>query len=129
MSTSMCTSWDQRGLVEDLLARGVDDWLDLGLIVDIARRAETRSEEGLTAVAMGLVCSVMVQGLMQPGAVVAGKFEPWVVTPGVALERIIREWLAVGTRDLRPGDVVWLRNTETGDGLGRSVLDREVCAE
>lgn len=121
----MTTSWEQRGLVEDLLARGVDDWIDLGLVVEVARRAGAASEEALTTIAIGLMSCVVVQGQMKPGVVAEGAFESWEMGAGEAVERIIREWLATGTRNLRPGDVAWLCNTEAGDALGRAVLERE----
>ncbi len=123
----MSEIWDQRGLVEDLLARGVDDWIDLGLVVDVAGRGGATSNEALTGLAIGLVSTVVVEGLMQPGSVADGAFEPWATGTGEAVARIVREWLAIGTPNLRPGDIAWLCNSDAGDARGRAVLEREAA--
>lgn len=117
--------WNQRGLIDDLLARGVDDWVDLGLVVDIARRGQPSSDEARTFLAIGLVSIVVIEGLMVAGAVSEGAFDPWHVSPGDAVERIVREWRQVGTRPLLPGDIAWLCNTAAGDARGQVVLHRE----
>lgn len=123
----MTEQWDQRGLVEDLLARGVDDWIDLGLVVDVARRAGGSSDEALTGLAIGLVSTVLIEGLMRPGTVADGVFKPWVIDSGEAVARIVREWLAIGTTAVRPGDIAWLCNTDIGDARGRAVIEREAA--
>jgi hypothetical protein len=54
----------------------------------------------------------IVQWLLASGQVIAGhptedsKFVPWKETPGEALERIEREWTALG-REPNLGDIVW----------------------
>jgi hypothetical protein len=107
----------------------VDDWLDLGLVVDVARRRESLPDEALTALAIGLVAIVLSERLMKPGSVKEGSFESWEAGPGEALDRIVREWLSIGTPNLRPGDVAWLCNTDVGDARGRAVLEREAASE
>jgi hypothetical protein len=121
----MVTTWDDRTLVEDLVARAVDDWLDPGIVVQIARRGTRDSDEAAFALALGLVAEALFGGLVVPGDVREGTFHPWELAPEQAYERIVREWLPLGVRDVRPGDVAWLGNTDAGRRLGEKVLRRE----
>lgn len=119
------SEWDQRGLVDDVLARGIDDWIDLGLVIDIARRAAPSSEEARTLLAIGIVSTVLIEGLMLAGTVSEGSFLPWKSSPSDAAMQIVREWRDVGNRPLRPGEIAWLCNTDAGDLVGHAVLERE----
>jgi len=118
------SSWDQRGLIEDLAARGVDDWADLGIAVDIARRVAPSAGEARTTLAIGIVAVAIAQGLVCAGSVSDGTFEPWTLSAEDAITRIVREWSELAT-DPRPGDVAWLCNTTDGDLIGAAVLERE----
>lgn len=118
-------AWDAEGLIEDLVATGVDDWIDLGLVVQIARRGGARGAEAETMAAIGLVTVALVDGLITLGEVRADGFVPWDVDVPTAIVRLVSEWWARGLERVLPGDVAWLSNTEKGDALGRSVLDRE----
>jgi hypothetical protein len=116
--------WDDRGLVEDLVARGVDDWIDFGIAIDIARRVIPAAGEGRTTLAIGIVSAAIAKGLVIAGVVSKGEFEAWSLSAGDAVERIVRDWSGL-TADPRPGDIAWLCNTTDGDRLGAAVLERE----
>jgi hypothetical protein len=69
----MTISWDQRSLVEDVVARGVDDWIDLNVVVSVAGRAVKGDSLGeLTAASLGLVTVLIIQELVRPGAIEGG---------------------------------------------------------
>lgn len=120
----MNTRWDERGLVEDLVARGVDDWVDLGVVTDIARRIAPDSGEARTVVAIGIVSIALSEGFVTAGSVSRGGFVSWQLSLADATARIVREWMKLSV-DPRPGDIAWLCNTSKGDQLGRAVLERE----
>lgn len=107
------------------MARGVDDWVDLGLVIDVAQRAGWASDEARTSLAIGLVSIVIVEGLMVAGVVREDSFRPWSESHGDAVVRIVREWRKAGTRLLLPGEIAWLCNTAAGDALGHAILDGE----
>lgn len=121
----MTTGWEQRSLVEDILARGVDDWVDVGQVVQVAKR-EAISSDGPDILALGLVSTVLFRRLMIAGDVVKGKFQAWDVPPEAAFSRIAEHWFRAEVDNrLLPGDIGWMCNTAEGDIIGRAVLERE----
>lgn len=118
------TSWDERGLLEDLLARGVDDFIDVGLVVQIAKRSGATDEEALRAMTLGLITEALALDLMVAGSV-RSSFDPWRLSAGESAARFARELNGVQLRDLRPADICWLMVTRAGAELGREVLRRE----
>lgn len=121
----MTTTWDDRTLLEDVLAHGVDDWLDLGWIVQIARRAGVKDAAVTRAIAIGLVAEVVIGGLAEAGEVTEHGFRRWEMTSDAALGRIVEEWLAYGLESPTPGAICWLSITHEGEARGREVLRRE----
>lgn len=119
------TRWDDRSLLEDLVANGVDDWVyEAWLCGNIARRRASDPEER-RAIALGLIAEVLFSGLMVPGSVAEDGFMPWHSSLAESFERIATAWLNVPDPDVRPGEIVWLSNTESGEKLGEAVLRRE----
>jgi hypothetical protein len=118
--------WDQRGLLEDALARGVEDWVHVAEFSAIARRASATSIEALRALAIGLITQALVNELMVAGDVDESGFHPWTGTVGDAVVRIVRSWDPVEAYP-PAGSVAWLANTPKGDALGHAVLDREAA--
>lgn len=118
----------RESMLEDLLAHGVDDWVDACEVFDIARGGlEDLSDR--RALALGLITEVLVAGLMVPGDVTEHVgFGPWNVSAGAAVERIASEWLARSDPPVMMGDIVWLRNTPQGDAIGEAVLERAAAA-
>lgn len=119
------TTFDDRSLLEDLLARSVDDWVSDAALIGIARRLTVSDPEAQRLLAIGLVAQVLVQGLMVAGDLDAVGHQPWECSPGDAVARVAEEWLARSNTPLAPGEVVWLDNTEAGRLIGEAVLARE----
>ena len=120
------TTFEDRTLLEDLVANGVDDWVYEALVYgNIARRVVAAPTER-RAVALGLITEALLTGFMEAGETPAGEgFVPWPVEPIDAVTRICREWTARDDPGVGPGEIVWLRNTPKGDALGNAVLERE----
>jgi len=120
------SGFDDRTLLEDLLANGVDDWVYEALICGNIARRVVDDPADRRAIAIGLIAAAVIDGLVVPGQPVAGGgFEPWDLSPEQATLRVAREWLERAEVDVGPGAIVWLQNTATGDVIGRAVLDRE----
>lgn len=124
-SESETTTWEDRGLLEDVMARSVDDWVYPAEIEGIAARTGLNDREAVRALSIGLVAEAIVKRLLIAGEVSASGFVPWECSPSAAVERIVEEWMAWGESQLTPGAIVWLAPTETGERLGRAVLRRE----
>lgn len=76
------TTWDKRGLIEDLLARAIDDWLHVADFVAVGKRLGIESQEGLQYFAAGLITQVLCRYLMLAGDVDDLGFHPWSCNPG-----------------------------------------------
>ncbi len=116
---------DDRTLVEDILANGVDDWVYAGWVYQIARRTGLRDPVDLRAIALGLTVDVLARGLM-----VAGEFDgeghmPWDCSTAAAVERVVESWIAWGEAPPTPGAIVWLALTSAGREIAEVVLERE----
>jgi len=120
------SEFEDRTLIEDLVANGVDDWVYEALVCgNIARRVVSLPVER-RAVALGLIAEVLFTGLMVAGETPKGRgFVPWESGPLESLARIARAWMPREDPDVGPGEIVWLRNTAKGNTLGREVLKRE----
>ena len=114
-----------RGLVDDLVARGVDDWVYDAEILDIAYRCGLEAPSDRRTVAIGLVAEVLIGGLMEAGNVSDEGFTAWTCSPIDAVARVAREWLSRADPLVMPGEIVWLSNTTRGTELGEAVLRRE----
>ena len=120
------STFDDRTLIEDLVAHGVDDWVYEALVFgNIARRVASDPTDR-RAIAIGLISEALLAGLMEAGETVPGTgFVPWRLDPEQAVVRIAREWTKRDDPGVGPGEIVWLRNTDRGDTLGNNVLERE----
>jgi hypothetical protein len=118
-------AWDKRTLVENLLVRGVDDWIHVSEVVQVSRRSGLTEREGLRALALGLMTEMMARQLMVPGDVDEFGFQPWPSTIGDWIQRIVETW---DDEELSPtpGSVAWFALTPEGDRLGRLILAREL---
>ena len=110
-------------LIEDLVSRGVDDWVADAELIDIAGRIVTTPVDRRT-VAIGLVAEALLRGLVEAGDVSRGGFAAWGCSAADALERIAKEWLAADDPLVTHGEIAWLSNTASGDALGNHVLAR-----
>lgn len=114
-----------RTLVEDLVARGVDDWIYDAELLDIAACAGAHEPLDRRAVAIGLAAEVLIGGLMEAGTVTGTAFTPWMCSSVEAVARIADDWLSRSDPLVMPGEIMWLSNTARGAALGESVLARE----
>lgn len=118
-------AWSDSTFVEDVLAHGVDDWVDDGLVYDVAMRSGVKDRRVLRSLCFGLLAEVLISELMVAGRVTRDGFVPWRIPPEAALDRIVRSWQAWGLEPPTPGAVCWLANTAKGDEIGVAVLGRE----
>jgi hypothetical protein len=119
------STWDERTLVEDLLARGVDDWVSAAEVFDVASRSAVSDPFALRALSVGLIAEVLVRGWMVAGDVTGSGFNRWDCTTAEAIMKVSDAWFAREQPLVMPGEVVWLNTTEQGAALGSGVLQRE----
>jgi hypothetical protein len=119
------SGWDDRTLLEDLLARGVDDWIYAAEVYDIIARTELPDPAQLRMLAIGLIAEAIVRGLVLPGEFDGAEHRPWDCSRGEAIARIQEEWLEWGADVPTPGAIVWLDITPAGREIGEAVLARE----
>lgn len=116
-------------LLEDLVARGVGDWVQasevVGLVID---HLGPLTDEGIEAAALGLVALAVGRDLVVSGDLSGATFEAWNTSPAESLWRIVRSWAELG-RLPHLGEVCWLMNTSLGDDLGQRVLGQAPGAD
>jgi hypothetical protein len=61
---------------------------------------------------------------MNAGDVTLDGFKDWDTAPNEVLERVEREWVALG-RAPNLGEICWLSNTEAGDKRARGLGDNK----
>jgi len=122
------TTWDQRTLLEDVPAHGVDDWVYAGWVYHISLRSGLREPSQLRALSLGLIAELLTRGLMVAGEYDGDAYRPWDCPAGEAIERITRAWIEWGESQPTPGAIVWLDVTESGQKIGSEVLAREAAS-
>ncbi|MCZ7629439.1 MAG: hypothetical protein M5U19_10470 [Microthrixaceae bacterium] len=76
------SGFEDRTLIEDMLANGVDDWVDEALVFGNIARRVTEDASDRRAVAIGVIVSVLLAGQMEAGETPSGEgFRRWDVTP------------------------------------------------
>jgi hypothetical protein len=114
-----------RNLLEDLLARGVDDWVYDAQLLDIAASHGVESAADRRTLAIGLVAEALIGGFMEAGTVSNDGFVRWACSADAAVQTVTSEWLSRHDPLVMPGEIVWLTNTARGSGVGERVLARE----
>lgn len=114
-----------RTLAEDVLAQGAEDWVHAPQLLDIAGRAGGANAEVRRDVAIGLLVSLVADGLIEIGWVTDGRHRPWGCSQGEAVLRVARDWWSRESPYVRAGDLFWLAVTPAGDSIGRAVWARE----
>ena len=117
-------AWDRRTLIEDALARAVDDWVHVADFIAIARRTQLDSPEALRALALGLIVELLAKGMVVAGDADELGFHPWEIAPEDAILRVVESWSEDDVSPT-PGSVAWFTTTSTGKRIGRDVLARE----
>jgi hypothetical protein len=114
-----------RTFLEDLVARGVDDWVYDAELLDIAARHGVEAPDDRRTLAIGLAGAALFSGLMEAGTVTDDGFAPWACSTSAAIEKIASDWLSRDDPLVMPGEIVWLNNTPRGTAVGEAVLARE----
>ena len=101
--------------VEEVLKRGLEDWIQAAEVASVAKvTGGQRTDLGIQTLALEVVAELVRSRLMKPGDVTEDGFHEWDLEPDDALNRISREWKALG-RLPELGEVCWLSNTSDGD--------------
>jgi hypothetical protein len=108
-------------LIDELLIRGIDDWVTASEVAWIAKsKGKAETDDSVTQLSLDLIRAALLAGLMKAGDVTDGGFFAWETGPEESGVRIQREWKELGhLPDL--GDVCWLANTEAGDDRARAI--------
>jgi hypothetical protein len=116
--------WDDLSLKEQVLVRGLDDWVYAADVYGIAAGSGLAEPSAIRELSLGLTSEILVEGLMVAGEVDGTGHRPWEMSTGDAIVRITEDWLE-WTEQLTPGAVVWLDLTETGRALAKDALRRQ----
>lgn len=105
--------------VNEILLSGLDDWIQASEVDSVARTVGGAATEAeVQQLSLEIIRKVIKDGLMEVGDVTAQGFHAWDLSADDALERIEREWKALG-RNPNLGEICWLSNTEEGDKRAR----------
>lgn len=105
--------------IDEILLLGLDDWIQATEIASVARMVGgATTEDEARELSIKIINEVVQAGLMKAGDVRQGGFHEWDLVANEALERIKREWSALG-RGPNLGEICWLSNTEEGDKRAR----------
>jgi hypothetical protein len=110
-------------IAEDLVLRGLDDWLDLSEVVWVVRSKTGVDGEQLRSATLEAIRQVLEAKLVTVGDLTTCNFVPWNSPTESSLKRIEAEWK---TLNQRPGlgDVAWFSTTPAGDALAKQLKAR-----
>jgi hypothetical protein len=114
-----------RTLAEDVLARAAEDWIYEAEVIDLVRQSGLEDPATLRDLAVGLICRLIVEGMLVPGDVGEEGHAPWQISQGEALERLTRQWAMKADPFVMPGTIVWLATTPDGQAVGEAIWHRE----
>jgi len=107
---------------QEILARGLSDWVDLSEILGLTRRWAQRDDLDTRSEVLRILKGLIESRLMAPGDVTRDEgFIEWSLSPDGSMAEIVQRWDALG-REPTVGDVCWLRNTAEGDRRGEEIL-------
>lgn len=111
------------GLASLVLEMGLDDWVPLKAIEDLARSTggDAESEETVHHVVNESIRQLALRGLIQIGEVSDGGFFAWQEPLEQAVARLDRLWSE--PPDVR-GFACWTSNTATGDRSARQHITK-----
>jgi len=114
-STRRITGLGLDACVREVLNRGLQDWVDAAEVAWVAQSVGGATAAGFAfELSIGIISNVLQEGLMVIGDVTGDGFKEWNMTSTEALDRIAREWKALG-RSPNLGEICWLSNTREGD--------------
>lgn len=108
--------------IKELIVAGLDDWILATDVLGVVSRSNIRDTESLRALWIGVVAEALATGLLEPGDVSDGAFRPWSASVGDAISKIVSELDRIGVESIGLGDVVWLRNTQSGDAAAEEAV-------
>ncbi len=113
-------------LVEELLRRGLDDWVDATEVAWVARSVGgATSEAEVRDLSLRVLRELLGRDLMDVGMVTETGFTAWKIPVDQALQQIESEWLALPKGpDL--GDICWLNLTKKGSIEAGELLSKRV---
>ena len=82
------SAWEERSLVDDLLTRGLDDWIYDAEVYSIAMRSGLSDPVRLRELSIGLIVEVLISGLMVAGEYDGSTFRRWECSTNDAIVRL-----------------------------------------
>jgi hypothetical protein len=117
---------DSRGMmlvdacITEVLKHGLDDWIQAAEVASVVQSIQGgTSDADICDVALVVIAEILRGELMKAGDVTLDGFKEWSMTSTEALDRIAREWKALG-RSPNLGEICWLSNTSEGDRRAQS---------
>lgn len=105
---------DTNKCIDELLVRGLDDWIDAAEVSWVSRAVGgARGEQEIRNLALRIVEELLDQDLMAVGMVTETGFVPWTIPANEVLEKIKKEW-SVLPEGPGLGEICWLTLTEKG---------------
>lgn len=102
-------------VIQEILERGLDDWLDFVDVADAIRVVEGVEREAAEEQAIEVIEDLVRAGLIEVGSVAKGQgFLSWGISVEETMTRIRQEIAALG-RQPSLGDVCWISTTPAGD--------------
>jgi hypothetical protein len=106
--------------LDDILDRGLGDWVSLAEVVDVVRTRGSVEPADLAAAAIAVVSEALDGSLVRLGSITADGFEPWISERTESLERV-RQLLESGRVSQADGVYdCWLANTPLGNEHARA---------
>lgn len=100
--------------IEDILVRGLDDWIQAAEIASVARTiGGAQGEDEARELSFRALRVLLERDLIEVGMVTEAGFSAWDLPKDQALERIRREWCTL-PKGPGLGEVCWLSLTENG---------------
>jgi hypothetical protein len=93
---------------------GYDDFVDLSQLTRIVQIEMKLSGERLIQASLVVIRQILNSGWMTVGDLFESGFVPWTLTIPEALDRIEREWRALG-REPNLWEICWFANTPSGN--------------
>jgi hypothetical protein len=110
-------------IIEELLVRGLDDWMLLAEVAEVVSEETLTQGEDLVKAVIDVLHTMIESKLVVIGSMDQNGFTPWDESIEVSLTRVRREWQPPG-RLLGIGEVCWLSTTLEGDRLAKEVVRR-----
>jgi hypothetical protein len=110
--------------VDEVLVRGLDDWIQAAEVASIARtRGGAREDDEVRRISIEVVRELLGRNLMEIGDVSVAGFRSWNLSALDALARIDADWRNLPNGP-ELGQLFWLALTESGQRIAGESLER-----